>query len=103
MLRFARRRHLDCWRFGDDRNGSFRRLDGHPFEIRGELVKALAETAGPAWHQLIGLDDVVRYDRRDVLLIIEGSKDAMAALHFAKQEGRLSSIGLIAALGASVE
>jgi len=52
------------------------RLDGHPFKINGECVKAKAETRGESWHRLIGLDDVVANDRREILLIVEGSKDA---------------------------
>jgi hypothetical protein len=77
-------------------------LDGKPFQINGQSVKAEAETRGDAWHRLIGLDDVLANDRREILLVTEGSKDALAALHFADVEGRLSSVGLVAALGAGV-
>ena len=59
LLSFVKHRNLRCWRFGDSRNGSFRRIDGEPFSINGECVKAEAETRGDAWHRLIGLDDVV--------------------------------------------
>jgi hypothetical protein len=34
---------------------------------------------------------------------IEGSKDALTAVHFADAEGRLSQIGVVAALGAGVK
>jgi hypothetical protein len=51
---------------------------------------------------LIGLDDVVTNDRPEILLVTEGSKDALAALHFAHVEGKLSSLGVVAALGAAV-
>jgi hypothetical protein len=100
---FLRHSNAHCWRFGDARNGCLRRLDGQPFKINGECVKAKAETRGESWHRLIGLDDVVANDRREILLIIEGSKDALAALHFADVEGRLSQIGIVVALGAGVK
>jgi hypothetical protein len=102
LLTFARHRNYRSWRFGDSRNGSFRRVDGEPFRINGESVKAEAETRGTKWHRLIGIDDVVANDRRDILLIPEGSKDALAALHFADAEGMLERIGVVAALGAGV-
>jgi hypothetical protein len=88
--------------FGDTQNGCLRRLDGLPFEINGQRVKAEAETRGEEWHHLIGLDDVLTHDRREILLVTEGSKDALAALHFADAEGRLSDVGVAAALGAGV-
>jgi hypothetical protein len=103
LLTFLRHRNALCWRFGDARNGCLRRLDGHPFKITGERVKAKAETRGEPWHRLIGLDDVVANDRREILLVIEGSKDGLAALHFADVEGRLSQIGIVVALGAGVK
>ena len=102
LLTFLRHHNARCWRFGDARNGCLRRLDGNPFKINGECVKAKAETKGESWHRLIGLDDVVANDRREILLVVEGSKDGLAALHFAHVEGRLLSIGLTVALGAGV-
>jgi len=102
FITFKKHRRVPCWRFGDTRNGCFRRLDGKPFQINGERVKAEAETRGDAWHRLIGLDEVLTNDRREILLVTEGSKDALAALHFADAEGRLSSVGLVAALGSGV-
>jgi hypothetical protein len=101
LLAFVKHRNSRCWRFGDSRNGSFRRIDGEPFHINGECVKAEAETRGKSWHRLIGLDDVVANDRRDILLILEGSKDALSALHFADAEDTLSQVGVVAALSAS--
>ena len=59
LLSFVKHRSSRCWRFGDVANGCFRRIDGQPFKIRGELVKAEAETSGKCWHQLIGLEDVL--------------------------------------------
>jgi hypothetical protein len=102
LVTFEERRGVACWRFGDAHNGCWRRLDGHALEIKGERVKAEAETRGEAWHRLIGLDDVLANDRRDILLTPEGSKDALAALHFADAEDRLSRVGVVAALGAGV-
>jgi hypothetical protein len=102
LLRFVKHRNSRCWRFGDTRNGCWRRLDGQPFDINGQCVKAEAETRGEEWHHLIGLDDVFTNDRREILLVTEGSKDALAVLHFADTEGRLSDIGVAAALGAGV-
>jgi hypothetical protein len=103
LLRFVKHRNSRCWRFGDTRNGCFRRLDGEPFDINGQCVKAEAETKGELWHRLIGLDDVLANDRREILLTPEGSKDALAALHFADAEARLSQIGVVAALGSAVK
>ncbi len=102
LVRFEKHRGVACWRFGDTRNGCWRRLDGQQFKINGQCVKAEAETRGYAWHRLIGLDDVLANDRREILLIIEGSKDALATLHFADSEDRLSDVGVVAALSASV-
>jgi hypothetical protein len=103
LLRFKKHRGADCWRFGDTRNGCFRRLDGQRFDINGRRAKAEAETSGEAWHRLIGLDDVLANDRREILLIVEGSKDALAALHFGDAEDRLLQIGVVAALGTGVK
>src|SRR6266550_5895038 len=103
LLRFVKHRNSRCWRFGDTHNGCLRRLDGQPFEINGQCVKAEAETRGDSWHRLIGLDDVLANDRREILLTPKGSKDALAALHFADAETRLSQIGVVAALGSAVK
>jgi hypothetical protein len=102
LLSFRTHRNQACWRLGDANNGCLRRLDGQPFEINGERVKAESETSGDTWHRLIGLDDIVRNARRDVLLVVEGSKDALTALHFADAEDSLSRVGVVAALSASV-
>ena len=102
LVSFRKHRGVACWRFGDTRNGCLRRLDGQPFQINGERVKAVAEKRGDAWHRLIGLDDVLANDRREILLIVEGSKDALAALHFADAEGSLSDVGVVAALGTGI-
>jgi hypothetical protein len=102
LVSFKKHRRVACWRFGDTQNGCLRRLDGLPFEINGQRVKAEAETRGKEWHHLIGLDDVFTNDRREILLVTEGSKDALAALHFADTEGRLLDVGVAAALGAGV-
>src|SRR5437763_7421793 len=103
LVSFGRHRGVACWRFGDARNGCLRRLDGQPFAINGQRVKAESETRGQEWHRLIGLDDVLANDRREVLMPIEGSKDALAALHFADVENRLSQVGVVTALGAGVK
>jgi hypothetical protein len=102
LVSFKKHRRVACWRFTDTQNGCLRRLDGLPFEINGQRVKAEAETRGKEWHHLIGLDDVFINDRREILLVTEGSKDALAVLHFADAEGRLSDVGVAAALGAGV-
>ncbi len=103
LLSFVSHRGCLSWRFGDSRNASLRRLDGEPFRINGQSAKAEAETRGESWHRLIGLDDVVANDRRDILLTPEGSKDALAALHLADAEGSLPCVGVVAALGAGVK
>ena len=64
-----------------------------PFRIKGECVKAEAETKGESWHHLIGLDDVLANDRREILLTPEGSKDALAAFHFADAEDKTARSG----------
>jgi hypothetical protein len=102
LLSFVMHRNCRCWRFGDLRNGSFRRVDGEPFHIKGESVKTEAETRGESWHRLIGIDDVVANDRRDILLTPEGSKDALAAFHFADAEGTLPRVGVLAGLGTGI-
>ena len=103
LLGFVKHRNCCCWRLGDKRNGSFRRMDGKPFKIHGESVKAEAETKGEAWHRLIGLDDVVENDRREILLTAEGTKDGLAAFHFADAEDRLSTVGIVVALGSGIK
>src|SRR5437773_2502828 len=103
FVRFEKHRGVACWRFGDTRNGCLRRLDGQPFDINGQCVKAEAETKGESWHRLIGLDDVLANGRHEILLMPEGSKDALAALHFADAEARLSQIGVVTALGSAVK
>jgi hypothetical protein len=103
LLSFVKHRNSRCWRFGDNGNGCFRRIDGKPFKIRGETVKAEAETSGQAWHRLIGLDDAVANDRREILLMPEGSKDGLAAFHFADAEDRLSIVGVVVALGSAIK
>jgi hypothetical protein len=102
LFSLVNHRKYFCWRFGDSRNASFRRFDGEPFCINGQAVKAVAETCGESWHRLIGLADVSANNRRDILVIPEGSKDALAALHFAAAEGTLMSIGVVMALGAAI-
>jgi hypothetical protein len=99
LVSFKKRRGIACWRFGDNHNGCLRRLDGEPFQINGKCVKVLAETQGESWHRLIGLDDVSTNDRREILLIIEGSKDALAAFEFAHRAGILAKVGVVTALG----
>jgi hypothetical protein len=105
LVSFEKHRGVACWRFGDTRNACLRRLDGQPLDINGQRVKAEAETKGESWHRLIGLDDILANDRREILLTPEGSKDALAALHFAdaEAEARLTQIGIVAALGAGVK
>jgi hypothetical protein len=103
LLSFVEHRNCRCWRFGDARNGCLRRLDEQPLDINGQRVKAEAETKGESWHRLIGLDDVLANDRREILLIPEGGKDALAALHFAAAEDTIREIGVVAALGSAVK
>ena len=102
LLSFVKHRNLSCWRFGDSRNGSFRRIDGEPFRINDDCVKAEAETRGESWHRLIALGDVHANDRPDILLTPEGSKDALAALHFADAEGTLCCVGVVAGIGTAI-
>src|SRR5207249_1782478 len=103
LVSFEKHRGVTCWRFGDSHNACLRRLDGQPFDINGQRVKAEAQTKGESWHRLIGLDDVLGNDRCEVLLTPEGSKDALAALHFADAEDTLCKIGVVAALGSAVK
>jgi hypothetical protein len=81
----------DYWRFGDESNGTTRRLDGRKF--------TRADNSGADWHKLIGLADVVRHNRKGVLFVIEGSKDALAGAELAFRSGILGEIGIVCALG----
>jgi hypothetical protein len=81
----------DHWRFGDEHNGTTRRLDDRKWK-RGD-------NNGADWHKLIGRADVVRHDRRHVVFVIEGSKDALAAAELANRCGTLKDIGIVCALG----
>ena len=103
LLTFGKHRNCPCWIFGDSQNASFRRINGEPFYINGERVKAEAGTRGEAWHRLIGLADIAENDRREILLTPEGSKDALAAFHLAHSEDRLREVGVVAALGSAVQ
>ena len=77
-------------------------MDGEPSCINGDCVKAEAETRGESWHRLVGLEDVQANDRPDMLLTPEGSKDALATLHFADAEGTLSCVGVVAGVGTAI-
>jgi len=79
------------WRFGDSNNGSTRRLNWKKFKR--------SDNEGTDWHKLVGLCDVVERDRRYVIFVIEGSKDALAAFEFAHRAGVLRDVGVVAALG----
>ena len=79
------------WRFGDANNGTTRRFDQRKWKR--------ADNDGPDWHKLIGLSDVIRYDRRYVLFVIEGSKDALAAAELAQRCGILTQTSIVCALG----
>jgi hypothetical protein len=81
---------LDTWRLGDSNNGTTRRLHGK---------WKRSDNSGCDWHRLIGLDDVVRNDRRQVFLVLEGSKDALAAAEIASRNGLLQQTGIVCALG----
>src|SRR5262249_38448373 len=75
----------------DGNNGATRKLSWPKFKH--------ADNEGDEWHKLIGLEDVVRHDRRDVLIALEGSKDALAAAEIAHQFGVLAKTGVMCALG----
>jgi hypothetical protein len=79
------------WRHGDDHNGSTRSLNGRKY-IRND-------NKGDDWHKLIGLRDVAEHDRRNVVFVLEGSKDAMAAFELAHRAGIMEKIGVVTALG----
>jgi Toprim domain-containing protein len=87
LLRFSE----DHWRFSDESNGTTRRIDGRKWKC--------ADNRGADWHKLIGLADVVTNDRKDVILVIEGSKDALAAAEITHRSGILSKVGIVCALG----
>jgi Toprim-like len=79
------------WRLGDEHNGCTRRLDGGKWKRH--------DHSGPAWHRLIGLEDVTRHNRQLVLFVIEGSKDALAGAELARRFGDLPQTGIVCALG----
>ena len=79
------------WRLGDNNNGSTRTFQAKKWRR--------ADNRGGDWHKLIGLDDVVQNDRWYVILVIEGSKDALAAAEMARRRGILGQVGIVCALG----
>jgi hypothetical protein len=81
------------WRFGDRSNGCTRALNPHSKFKR-------ADHSGEDWHKLIGLADVIEHHRQYVIFVLEGSKDAVAALELAHRAGLLAQVGIVAALGA---
>jgi hypothetical protein len=92
MLSFLKHRNSRYWRFGDRANGTTRALNGKKF-VR-------SDNKGPDWHKLIGLADVVEHARRFVILVLEGSTDALAAFELAHRAGLLCQVGIVMALGA---
>ena len=92
LLSFVKHRNSRCWRFGDRANGVTRALNGTKF-VR-------SDNKGADWHKLIGLADVIEHDRRFVIFVLEGSKDALAALDLAHRAGLLCQVGIVMALGA---
>jgi len=86
-------RPKQMWHFGDHSNGCSRYLKGGKWKR--------ADTKGPDWHKLAGLKDVVANDRRFVALVLEGSKDALAAAELLNRLGLLPASGIVAALGAA--
>lgn len=81
----------DRWRFGDAHNGSTRGLNGDKY--------VSCDTKGADWHKLIGLCDVIEHDRHNVVFVLEGSKDAMAAFELARRVGITQKVGVVTALG----
>jgi hypothetical protein len=79
------------WRLGDNNNGTTRGFSPNKWQR--------AESSGLAWHKLIGLDDVIQHDRGHVLLVLEGSKDALASAELARRAGVLRQTGIVVALG----
>jgi hypothetical protein len=98
LLTFPDYRGERCWRFGDERNGCFRRLDGQPFTVGKDHTKTLSEREGPQWHLPIGMGEILLNDRSDAICV-EGAPDGLAVFHFADAEGQLSSIGVLVLLG----
>src|SRR5262245_7518469 len=92
LLTFVKHHDFCCWRFGDRANGTTRALNGKKF-VR-------SDNRGADWHKLIGLADVIEHDRRFVIFVLEGSKDALAVLELAHRAGLLCHIGTLMALGA---
>jgi hypothetical protein len=92
LLSFVKHRNYRCWRFGDRVNGTTRALNGKKF-VR-------SDNEGADWHKLIGLADVIEHERRFVIFVLEGSKDALAALELAHRAGLLCQVGIVMALGA---
>ncbi len=102
LLSFVQHRGEPSWFYGDEGNGCFRRIDGKPFRISKSPVKAESKTRGEDWHRLIGLDEAIQAGRRWVVLILEGSKDALAAFSFAEAEDTLADVSIVTALGSGL-
>lgn len=89
----------ECWTITDRerRNAQFRRMDGKPFAMRGNTVKAIT-AAGSCASWPIGAPDAPQAVR---LVLVEGGGDFLAAYHFAQIEGTLAQVQPFAMLGAA--
>ena len=62
-----------------------------------------ADNSGSDWHRLIGLNDVVHNDRRRIIFVIEGSKDALVAAELARRCGILAKWESFSRLAAATD
>jgi hypothetical protein len=97
LLRFADWRKSPCWIVTDSRgvNAQARRLDGVPFVVDGEPLKAITLPGSKAGIP-IGLDEARKFP---AVAIVEGGPDLLAAHGCIWAEGR-SDVAAVAMLGA---
>jgi hypothetical protein len=82
----------DRWRLGDNSNpGVTRSLN--------DLDWKHSHSSGNTWHGLIGLNDMIEHNRQIAWIVIEGTKDALAAAEIAHRNGALAKTAILCALG----
>jgi len=90
-----------CWIIhdGERRNAQARRLDGKPFPAYEKLAERKAHTlAGSRAFWPVGVWQAVDYD---LIALVEGGADLLAAFHFINAGGWRDHVAAVAILGAS--
>ncbi len=95
FLRFGKLWKKPMWCLRDKRQMliEYRRLDGSPWQSKR---KAHCTGTGKNWP--LG---ILEAHNHDTIVLVEGAPDFLAAHHFASVENKLSSLGIVAVLGAA--